>query len=101
MTLKNAIEQIYGQVNISSGPLSAKLIQYANLLAAQGALSAALGYLGDSEEDSIRTLRDRLSGALGRQATTSSMSKTYQQKTHRSSGKWPSKFFWIHFKGCQ
>ena len=46
MSLKHAVERLYGEVSIDSGPLSNKLTAYADLLAAQGALSAALTYLG-------------------------------------------------------
>ena len=46
MSLKHAVEYSYGEVNINSGPLSTKLTAYADMLAAQGALSAALTYLG-------------------------------------------------------
>eukprot|EP00095_Tigriopus_kingsejongensis_P008051 maker-scaffold201_size263271-snap-gene-1.32 protein:Tk08051 transcript:maker-scaffold201_size263271-snap-gene-1.32-mRNA-1 annotation:"hypothetical protein CAPTEDRAFT_20326" len=85
MTLKNAIERIYGQVNIDSGPLSAKLTQYANLLAAQGALSAAQGYLGESDEESIAALRERLTGALGRRGVSQTQSSKFQQRPNRAS----------------
>jgi hypothetical protein len=69
MSLKFAVEQTFGhEVNIASGQLSAKLSQYANLLASQGALSAALSYLGNSEEESIARLRERLNGAIGRRS---------------------------------
>ena len=54
----------------------------------QGALSAALSYLGQSNEDSIKELRDRLNGALGSQAQqirkTSAKSDT--RKTSWNSG---------------
>ena len=66
MTLKSAAETMSGQaIEINSGPLSSQLTKYASILAAQGALSAALNYLGQSNEDSIKELRDRLNGALG------------------------------------
>ena len=91
MSLKSALERLYGSVNINSGPLSEKLTQYASLLAAQGALSAALGYLGDSDEESIKTLRERLSGALGQRNVvsrkTSQMSQYQRPGSNRSSGK--------------
>ncbi len=67
MSLKFAIEHIAGgsEIDLSSGPAATKLTDYANLLASQGALRAALAYLGKSEEPSIATLRERLTGALG------------------------------------
>ena len=66
MTLKSAAERLTGQaIEINTGPLSSQLTKYASILAAQGALSAALSYLGQSNEDSIKELRDRLNGALG------------------------------------
>lgn len=67
MSLKFAIEHIAGgsEIDLSSGPAATKLTDYANLLASQGALRAALAYLGKSDEPSIATLRERLAGALG------------------------------------
>ena len=68
MTLKYAAERMTGQaLEIHSGALSTQLTKYANILAAQGALSAALTYLGQSNEESINMLRERLQGALGAQ----------------------------------
>lgn len=46
MSLKFAVEQNQGYpVEMSSGPLTDKLSQYASLLASQGALAAASTYL--------------------------------------------------------
>ena len=46
MSLKFAVEQNQGYpVEMSSGPLTDKLSQYASLLASQGALAAAATYL--------------------------------------------------------
>lgn len=70
MTLKSAAERLSGggsQLEINTGSLSVQLTKYANILAAQGALSAALTYLGQSNEESINMLRERLQGALGTQ----------------------------------
>ena len=51
MTLKFAAERMTGQaVEVNTGALSEQLTKYASILAAQGALSAALTYLGQSNE---------------------------------------------------
>ncbi len=82
MALKSAYERMSGQaLEINSGPLSTQLTKYANVLAAQGALSAALTYLGDSNEESINNLRERLQGALGSQRKISTSSSTAPAKT--------------------
>ena len=47
MTLKYAAERMTGQaMEVNTGALSEQLTRYANILAAQGALSAAMTYLG-------------------------------------------------------
>ena len=67
MALKSAAEFASGApVEVNKGPLSAQLTKYAGILASQGALSAALTYLGQSNEESINLLRERLTGALGK-----------------------------------
>ena len=51
MTLKYAAERMTGRaVEVNTGALSEQLTKYASILAAQGALSAALTYLGQSNE---------------------------------------------------
>jgi protein transport protein SEC31 len=51
MILRKAVEMTYGQPpEITSGALSNKLSHYAALLAAQGSIFTAMGYLGASEE---------------------------------------------------
>jgi hypothetical protein len=59
-------------------------LRYASILAAQGALAAALSYLGQSNEDSISQLRDRLHGALGGQVAKPER-KTSQSSTYSGS----------------
>jgi|LakMenEpi03Aug12_release.lakeMendotaPanAssembly.Ray.scaffolds.fasta_scaffold3139143_1 hypothetical protein len=68
MSLKFAIEQNRGfSVEMGTGPLTDKLSQYASLLASQGALNAASTYLvGQSTDESIVALRERLEGALNK-----------------------------------
>ncbi|XP_064631630.1 protein transport protein Sec31A-like isoform X3 [Lineus longissimus] len=69
MILRKAVEMTYGQPpEITSGALSNKLSHYAELLAAQGSIFTAMGYLGTSEEESLLVLRDRLYKALGQAA---------------------------------
>ena len=72
MSVKSAVERQYGQeVSIGGGGglnrLGSKLSEYASLLAAQGALNAAMTYLGggDSGDGQIEALRNRLNGAVG------------------------------------
>lgn len=52
------------KVNIE-GNIASVLTRYAEMLAAEGDLEAALGYLGNSQEPRIAMLRDRLYKALG------------------------------------
>lgn len=49
----------------ASGRLAELLAQYAGLLAAQGALSSALTYLGPSDDPQVVDLRERLYHSLG------------------------------------
>ena len=94
MSLKSSVEQQYGvEVALAGdGPLAEKMTQYAGLLAAQGALSAALAYLGSGEgsgpSDSIGDLRNRLRGALGygSQGDRSSRQRTPMQQ-HQQLGR--------------
>ena len=80
MTLKSAAERVTSQaIEVNKGPLSEQLTKYANILAAQGALSAALTYLGQSNEESINLLRERLQGALGGQASEAMNRKVSNQ----------------------
>ena len=66
MTLKAAAERLNAvPIEVHQGPLADQLTKYANILASQGALSAALTYLGQSNEEAINALRQRLTGALG------------------------------------
>ena len=66
MMLKNAVEMQHGVgggggLNIQpGGPLSTQLTTYASMLAAQGALEAALTYLSDTNDESIQALKERL-----------------------------------------
>lgn len=48
-----------------SGALANVLVKYAELLASQGYLTAAYTYLGESQEENIQMLRDRLAIAIG------------------------------------
>lgn len=65
MMLKKALEfYTTREVNIE-GNAAAVLTRYAEMLASEGDLDAALSYLGNSQEPSIAMLRDRLYKALG------------------------------------
>ncbi|KAK1164556.1 protein transport protein Sec31A-like isoform X2 [Acipenser oxyrinchus oxyrinchus] len=67
MVLRKSIEQLHGgDVGTRSTVLAEKLTQYANLLAAQGSLAAAMSYLpASSSQALIMQLRDRLFHAQG------------------------------------
>ena len=75
MSVKSAVERQFGQeiaiggVGAAGGQnrLGSKLSEYANLLAAQGALDAAMTYLGGggSGDEEMEALRNRLNGAVG------------------------------------
>lgn len=76
MSLRCAAERmgVTQSVETSSGDLlSQKLAQYASMLAAQGALSAALTYLGPTGGD--QNLRERLTGALGQSVAAAAVSR--------------------------
>ena len=93
MLLKRAIHRLgkgyeqKGCIN-TEGQLSKKLTDYASQLASQGALEAAMTYLGDSKEENesslVTELRDRVKGALGidqirqKHTTTTSFGKAAQ-----------------------
>ncbi|XP_072409436.1 protein transport protein Sec31A isoform X9 [Chiloscyllium punctatum] len=70
VVLRKAIELTQGTNNNGVGAvLAEKMSQYANLLAAQGSLAAALSYLPtDTDQLAILHLRDRLFLAQGEQA---------------------------------
>ncbi|XP_077999565.1 protein transport protein Sec31A-like isoform X2 [Glandiceps talaboti] len=69
MILKRAVEQRKGRGSEgTSGVLANKLSQYAKLLAAQGSLGTAMQYLGQSQEQTILELQDRLYWAQGNSA---------------------------------
>jgi hypothetical protein len=87
MTLKHAFSGRREAAFSAGGPLSTKLTQYATLLASQGALSAALCYLGASEEPSISELRDRLNGALGRKGRQQAGQHQHQQQASLQHGR--------------
>lgn len=57
--------ELQGRNVNASGKLAELLAQYAGLLAAQGALSSALTYLGPSDASDITELRERLYYTLG------------------------------------
>lgn len=64
MLLQKAIELQGRNVDVS-GKLAEILSRYAGLLAAQGALSSAVTYLGPSDDANVEDLRDRLYYSLG------------------------------------
>ncbi|XP_044152770.1 protein transport protein Sec31B isoform X3 [Bufo gargarizans] len=85
MVLRKSIELLRGSALPPQGPvLAEKVAQYASLLASQGNLTAAMSYLpSDSEESSVRELRDRLLHAQGQAANG-------QQYSSKTSSSYPS-----------
>ncbi|XP_058800032.1 protein transport protein Sec31A isoform X2 [Phymastichus coffea] len=65
MILKKALEFHTTHEVIIDGSTAAVLTRYAEMLASEGDLDAALNYLGNSQEPGIVMLRDRLYKALG------------------------------------
>nr|KAF6322832.1 SEC31-like protein B, COPII coat complex component [Pipistrellus kuhlii] len=67
IVLNRSLEQLRGPDGVSPGPATTyRVTQYANLLAAQGNLSAAMSYLPtDCAQPQIQQLRDRLFHAQG------------------------------------
>ncbi|KAM4851637.1 protein transport protein Sec31B [Thomomys bottae] len=75
MVLRRSLELLQGPGRESPGPTTTyRIIQYANLLAAQGSLATAMSFLpSDCAQPSVQQLRDRLfhaqgSAVLGQQA---------------------------------
>ena len=93
MLLKKAVYRLgKGTVVVNSydnvnNELSKKLTEYASHLASQGALEAAVSYLGDTKEEQesilVSELRERLQGALGAKPNVAS--------SRRSGSKGPTK----------
>ena len=66
MILRKALQLKTGNgTEVTSPILAEKLTSYAELLAAQGNMSSATGYLGDSNQPKIQELRERLYRAQG------------------------------------
>lgn len=69
--------------------IAALLSQYAEMLAAEGNLEAALNYLGNSQEQQISMLRDRLCRALGyiqdQRHATKPVTPNYYEQTRKMS----------------
>ncbi|KAG8552063.1 hypothetical protein GDO81_004398 [Engystomops pustulosus] len=91
MVLRKSIEVLRGSLPPPQGPvLAEKVAQYASLLASQGNLTAAMSYLPrDSEESSVRELRDRLLHAQGQategQRNNPNTSSSYPKPTAKPS----------------
>lgn len=66
MILRKALQLKTGNgTEVTSPILAEKLTSYAELLAAQGNMASATGYLGESAQPKIQELRDRLYRAQG------------------------------------
>ncbi len=57
MILRKAVESAAGQNQECGGLLAEKLTHYAQLLAAQGSLTTAIGYLGSSQDVSRQYIK--------------------------------------------
>ena len=87
MMLKN----VHGEVNLKAGgPLSTQLTAYGSMLAAQGALEAALTYLGDTDDESIKSLRERLQGALCAKPVVAAATRRKPEPPRQSRGWTPN-----------
>ncbi|MEE6488362.1 hypothetical protein FKM82_015213 [Ascaphus truei] len=104
MVLRKSIELLRGTALPPQGPvLAEKVAQYANLLASQGNLAAAMSYLpDDSNENSVCQMRDRLLNAQGEAVTgpshphASRVPSTQPSPTSKASNKAPEG---LHHKG--
>lgn len=80
VTVMQKVLELQSQRDVQiEGNVALVLSQYAEMLAAEGNLEAALMYLGESKEERITALRDRLCTALGY------IQQTTQQFTPRTS----------------
>ncbi|CAH1223126.1 unnamed protein product [Diabrotica balteata] len=83
--LQKAIERQGRQVTVS-GALADLLSHYSSLLASQGELSTAIAYLGNSTNEKVSTLRDRLQVALGvKQVLAQEPRQPNRRGSHRTS----------------
>lgn len=87
--MQKALEfQGIGKADIE-GKIANVLSQYAEMLATEGNLETALNYLGNSQEQKIKNLRDRLCRALGyiqeaeRNIEKVPINQNYSEQTHR------------------
>ncbi|KAL2726123.1 protein transport protein Sec31A [Vespula maculifrons] len=87
--MQKALEfQGIGRADIK-GKIANVLSQYAEMLATEGNLEAALNYLGNSQEQKIKNLRDRLCRALGyiqeaeKNIEKAPINQNYSEQTHR------------------
>jgi len=86
--MQKALELHSKSVNIE-GNIASVLTSYAEMLAAEGDLDAALSYLGNSQEPRISMLRDRLYKALGHikvenRSTNAANNVQYMVSTHKT-----------------
>lgn len=82
MLLQKAIELQGRNVGVS-GKLADILSRYAGLLAAQGALSSAVSYLGPSDDPTVEDLRSRLYYSLGYKQAYATPAPKQQQQQHQ------------------
>lgn len=83
--------ELQGRNPSASGRLAELLTQYGNLLAAQGALSSALTYLGPSDDPKIVELRERIYYSLGHKQAYATRSASQAQNIYAKS-QTPNKF---------
>lgn len=83
--------EMQGRNSSATGRLAELLTQYGNLLAAQGALSSALTYLGPSDDPKIVELRERIYYTLGHKQAYATRSTSQAQNIYAKS-QTPNKF---------
>lgn len=77
--------ELQGRNATATGKLAELLTQYGNLLAAQGALSSALTYLGPSDDAQIVELRERIYFSLGHKQAYPTRSASQAQNIYAKS----------------
>nr|XP_033322132.1 protein transport protein Sec31A [Megalopta genalis]XP_033322133.1 protein transport protein Sec31A [Megalopta genalis]XP_033322134.1 protein transport protein Sec31A [Megalopta genalis] len=90
MIMQKALELQGTRDTRIEGQIASVLSQYAQMLAAEGDLEAALNYLGNSQDEKIVMLKDRLCRALGyiqdsRSMTKAPRAQNYYDQTRRPS----------------
>lgn len=89
--LQKAVERQGRTVDVT-GQLADLLSYYASLLASQGCLSTALNYLGNSQNEQVASLRDRLYVSLGQKPAYSRMTQPRKSSARQSFSSYTNQF---------